>query len=48
MKGLSWHHAIDGSKVRFSSRLIDRMVAIGGVMEVDTSVQNQPRRFEVV
>jgi hypothetical protein len=40
MKGLSWHHAIEGSKVRFSSRLIDRMVAIGGVMEVDTSYCN--------
>jgi hypothetical protein len=42
MKGLSWHQAIECSEVRFWSRLINRMVAIGGVVEVDTSVQNQP------
>jgi hypothetical protein len=42
MKGLSWHQAIECSEARFWSRLIDQMVAIGGVAEVDTSVQNQP------
>jgi hypothetical protein len=40
LKLASSNRVFECSKVRFRSRLIGRMVAIGGVVEVDTSYSN--------